>query len=196
MKFLAFVFIFGLSNFALSSDSPSIPEVAQREYIFTHSAEYPQVQTYGLATCIGLSIFQRESQYGLLAHIDARTELGQFESLFKNFKYQSVEELEVILIGQNKGLTYKKIKEKLQTLNIPFQFHLIKAKKNSSFGVMLNLITGKVLDYDELYPNTGYKKSIAKVNRLKFGKRLYRHEMSIGGGDVVEINPIELPFPF
>ena len=59
--------------------------------------------------------------------------------------------------------------------------------KNESKNITVDVATGEIHHYFETISSTPWQISSEKVNRLKFGRSLYRHEDSIGGGDIVDV---------
>ena len=186
-----------ISCLGYSSDSPEYPEVFQREYIFTNYKAFEKIQTYGLSTCVAVIVYNSELKEGALAHFDARTRLSELDVILKNFSHLSNLRIELYggKIGE-KDLIFK-IKKYLNELGL--KVFKIKQNENSaaSMSVMLDLDSGITSEYTEIYPSSDYQTSLAKINRIKFGRRLFRHELSIGGGDLVEVEDRpSLPFSF
>lgn len=59
----------------LYPDSPDSPEVDIDEYIIARAGERDSVQTYGVATCIALSLFDETTFTGSLAHFSATADV-------------------------------------------------------------------------------------------------------------------------
>ncbi|OIQ20895.1 MAG: hypothetical protein BM556_02840 [Bacteriovorax sp. MedPE-SWde] len=193
MAKLLTVLLFPLICFASGleriEDIEGIPEVAQREYILADSNQYDYIQTYGLLTCVGLVIFDEERKLGLLAHIDAQTDLDrELPRLLKQFS----KNISVSLIGGSTDLA-DSIKEDLQSRGIVISLNL-----RGIENITISLRDGEIFEYDEMFLTTPYALQSAKVDRIHFGgSRLFRHMDSLGGGDYVEYNrQNENPFGF
>jgi hypothetical protein len=186
-----------ISLLGYSSDSPEYPEVFQREYIYTNYQAFDKIQTYGLNTCIAIIIYNPELRDGVLAHFDARTKLTEIDVILKNFSNFSALNIELYGGVANENNLLLKIKKRFTQLGL--NISRIKQNKDSSrsMAVMLELKSGIVTEYTEIYPHSDYQTSLAKFNRIKFGQKLFRHELSIGGGDLVQVaNKPDFPFTF
>ena len=197
------LFSLSLSAFAGTvEDRKDIPEVFQREYIITSSQQTDYVQTYGVYTCVALTLYDRESKIGILTHLDAQTDVEK--ELPKLVSAIGNNSLEARVFGGLKNSSSDlagKILKQLKKLNIQVVEKDIYQDSNSSKSVMLELDTGKVFSYIENESGTDYLVAQAKVDRIKFGRRLYRHMESLGGGDPVNIpqkndDPFGSPFSF
>ncbi|WP_127718357.1 hypothetical protein [Halobacteriovorax sp. HLS] len=193
---LLILFTYSSLSFAIDADNVDIPEVYQREYIHTDYKKHKFVQTYGVFTCVAVIIYS-DSKRAVLAHFDASTKIDRsIDQLLSNFSAQ--ESLTITLAG---GQTPFKLEEQLRA-NLREKGYkvskTIRNKKNDALSIMLNLDNGEVFEYSERVSSTDWKVSRAKIDRLKFEKRLYRHELSIGGGDYIEIleQPNEGQFNF
>lgn len=193
MKKLLFITIFTLSalahNLPFHSDVEGSIEVMQREYaeINIHVSRY--IQTYGLASCVALLIYEPETTRTVLAHIDAMTDLKQLEK-FRNL----LETGELFLIAGDLESSRKlmlKIEQKLKALG-GLNAILIENDSGQTGNILFDLKEGKLYEYEEVYLSTSFAVREAKKKRLKFGKRLYRHEQSLGGGDRVHVDDINL----
>lgn len=179
-------FLFSACSYA--SDNPLIPEVFQREYIYTNIYKHPKIQTYGLVTCVALSIFHEGSGDAVLAHIDAKTSDNDVKYLFSLFRENA--SLKIELHGGVEGSKYNLMPKLVNIITtLGFKVAIMKQNRNSSqaMAVIINLVTGKVSNYDEIYTNTPYLDRLAKIKRMKLSRRLYRHLDSLGGGDRLEL---------
>jgi hypothetical protein len=177
-----------ISQGALSSDTPTIPEVYQREYIHTNANDQSFVQTAGLVTCIALTIYDAHSRTGVLAHIDGKTTDNDIKMLFSHF--QDISKLNVQLHG---GLALSKFNLMPRVINLVSSLGILINYKSQnltntdSMSILLNLETGAVSKYTEIYRFYSYAIYSAKSNRMKYSKKLFRHSLSIGGGDELDI---------
>jgi chemotaxis receptor (MCP) glutamine deamidase CheD len=188
--------LFSSIAFGSNRDAPEFPEVFQREYLHTNLEAFNKIQTYGLNTCVALVIYKSDSKEGVLAHIDARTNLGGIDYILKSFNDKSMLNISLYggIIGERNLVI--KIQEFLNSRGLKVSQIKQNKSSNSMMSVMLDLDTGLVSEYIEIYQNTSFPISLAKLNRLKFGQNLFRHELSIGGGDTVSIDPSASSFPF
>ncbi|EQC43838.1 hypothetical protein [Bacteriovorax sp. Seq25_V] len=186
--FKIFILLFSVHFFASAEfhDSAQIPEIAQREYIYTDSTRHQYVQTYGVYTCLAVVFYSESTQTGVLAHIDSATKLpeavSEIAKLFKGDSY-SVR----IYGGQAPYYLESRVVETLENFGIEVS-DIVRNTSRQAINIVLELKTGEVFEYDEMHSSTNYKIRQAKVDRLKFSKRLYRHQDSSIGGDIVMID--------
>lgn len=175
-------------------DSAQIPEASQREYIYTDSTRHQFVQTYGVYTCLAVVFYSESTQTGVLAHIDSATKLPEaileIASLFRGDSY-SVR----IYGGQAPHNLESRVVETLENFGIEVS-DIVRNTSREAINIVLDLKTGDVFQYDEMVSATDYKVAKAKADRLKFSKRLYRHQESSIGGDVVLIDSSSSEFNF
>jgi hypothetical protein len=175
-----------INSFSLVKDSKEIVEVAQREYIFTDSVEHDYIQTYGVYTCVAVIISGINGRASL-AHFDGGTNVEQALSWMLR-DYSNLSELSISLYGGQPPFKLENdIVNSLQGLGFTPKTIVRNNSKNHSKSIMVNVLTGEIFNYRETVSSTDWKIASAKVNRLKFGRSIYRHEKSIGGGDVVEV---------
>jgi len=172
------------SNFR---DHETIPEVSQREYIYTSINKHQYVQTYGAYTCLAVVFYSQVSQVGVLAHIDSATRLEKaLEEILPLF---GESEISIRIYGGQ--APYNLEKSFVSSLE---KYHLIpdliirNLSSKDSKNIVLDLETGDVVEYDEMVASTNYQMRAAKVDRLKFSKKLFRHEDSSIAGDLIEID--------
>ncbi|MGI4991418.1 hypothetical protein ACRXCV_02245 [Halobacteriovorax sp. GFR7] len=173
-------------------DRADIPEVFQREYIYTSAAKHAFVQTYGVATCVAL-IMRNSEGHSILAHLDSATKV---EQAISNFIKDLGDITSVRLYG---GQPPYRLEDRIISELANFKLYpeiIIRNERNESLNLMLNLKSGDVVDYDEINASTDYRIASEKVKRLKFSSRISRHEQSIGGGDVVEVDSPSNGFDF
>jgi hypothetical protein len=192
MKILSLflILMFSVSPFAKVLDDPSIKEVFQREYIFTDSSVDEYVQTYGVNTCVAVVVYDGHSKVSL-AHFDSATDIEKsLKDILRD--YDNRESIKVSLYG---GVApYKLEKSIVSTLEeYDLSPSVIERNRNSndSKNITVEVSTGDVFEYDEMYSSTPWNIASHKVDRLKFRKRIYRHEESLGGGDFLDIRPVE-----
>ncbi len=176
-----------------NEDAADIPEVFQREYIITNAYKHKFVQTYGVGPCIALSLFNKKTNQALLAHIDAQTNVNR-EVLALIHLMGNDENIEARVFGGIEGDKTRlatRVMEVLKEGKVTITESYIERPKNSFLSVMLNTETGELLLYREAIRSTSYQVFEAKVSRIKWGARLYRHEDSLGGGDRVEVSEEE-----
>ncbi|AGH96425.1 hypothetical protein [Pseudobdellovibrio exovorus] len=203
MKFIALIFfVFSSIASAKSNETqqwtqlrhtqegPNEPEVFQREYIVTSSELHSAVQTYGVYTCVALVIYDPQTKQGLLAHLDSGVDLNSLRFLARDF---DLKRMKISILGGQPTDSFnlhQKIKNKIQELGGHVQLSLFN-RAGSDMSLRLNLETGEVSFYAERLPSTPPDMALAKIQRLKYESRLYRHPESIGGGDLID--PITLP---
>lgn len=87
-------------------DQGHVRGIIQKEYAITDSkSEKPIIGTYGLGSCIALTIYDRENRVAAIAHIDGTTRIESLGRVFDEFdkKDDSVSPLEIRLIGGNES---------------------------------------------------------------------------------------------
>ncbi|MFG1500573.1 hypothetical protein ABMA70_10245 [Halobacteriovorax sp. XZX-3] len=185
--------IFANSSLALTIlDRADIPEVFQREYIYTSSQRHSFVQTYGVTTCVAVVMSNADGK-SILAHLDSGTKLNGAISDFvkilgdvtsiRLYGGQPPYRLEENIISElSKHSLYPEL--------------IIRNENNESLNIILDLRTGDVVEYDEMHSSTDYRVANEKVKRLKFSSRISRHEESIGGGDIIEVDQSSNQFDF
>ena len=184
---LIFLCILSSTNsFCEVLDSKDIIEVAQREYIFTDSVEHKYIQTYGVFTCVAV-VISGEGTRASLAHFDAGTKIDQALSWMLR-DYSKLEKLKISIYG---GQPPFKLEENILKNLYLRGLEVISVNrnksKNHSKSIIVNVKSGEVSNYRETVSSTDWQVAGAKVNRLKFGRSIYRHENSIGGGDIIEV---------
>jgi len=162
----------------MMEDLSGIPEVSQREYILVVEGQFDFVQTYGMATCVGLVIFDKDKNQTLLAHIDAATNLErELPRAIRSLSENST----VSLVGGS-----NKLANNISNIMTEYGFS-INQRIPLVENISVSTITGEIFEYYETRRTTPWEISSAKLDRLHFGgKRLFRHMDSIGGGDYVQ----------
>lgn len=163
-----------------------IAEVFQREYIETYQSEFMEVQTSGLNSCVGVILSTPNAEgHTILAHIDAQTDLDkEIRMLLEKFQNDDIKPIAWVYgsYKESKVNTYDKIVQYLKNSKIEIISRKQNPTSSDSFNIRFNLESKEVFFDNNLYVDikSGIRKE--KVNRIKFGKRLYRHENSAGGG--------------
>jgi len=194
MKSLIFIIIiFPVITFA-AVDEANTPEVFQREYIYTNSVVHENIQTVGVYTCVALTIIDGHGN-AALAHFDAATDIeSSLSEILSNFS--DISDLRVNLYGgQSPYRLEKELRNKLLELGLNRVGIVRNISSKDSMNINLNLKTGQVSQYAEMISYTKVGVARYKSDRLKFSKRIYRHEDSLGGGDYVpEFDESEFDF--
>lgn len=187
------VFIIFLFSCLVSATLPTTqesvgePEVFQREYILTNSRLHGAVQTYGVYTCVAVVLYDTKNKTGVLAHLDAQVDLERaMTDLLRNL---NVSDLEASVLGGQPGDPTQLFEKTLNQLNlrgVRVKTSQQNVRRGAEMSVRLELETGRVSEYRERISNTDPAIASAKIARIKFGTRLFRHQDSIGGGDPVE----------
>lgn len=189
-RLFCFLLLFSSSVFALplSQELPGEPEVFQREYILTNVQLHSAVQTYGVYTCVALVLYDKKTKTGVLAHLDSQADLERaMTDLLRHFNASDVEAH--VLGGQPGDPTqlFSKIVSELNLRRIRIKHSEQNAERGQEMSIRLDLQSGQVSEYRERIAGTEPAVASAKIQRIKFGTRLYRHQDSIGGGDPVEL---------
>jgi hypothetical protein len=182
--FLFSILLSSLCSFAgelgKMDDILGIPEVSQREYLHSSVLAHSHIQTYGMYTCVGLVIYSEKAKEGILAHVDAATNV---EKEIPKLLKQIPEISKISLIGGTHKLATK-IKEIVEQNN-----HRVFERIEKVENIILSLESGEIFEYDESFTTTPYAVMDAKLDRMHFGgKRLFRHMDSLGGGDYLEVS--------
>mgnify|MGYP000583794104 CR=1 FL=1 len=182
MKLLILIMFILCPKVLATVDDVSTPEVFQREYIYTSFQEHKNIQTVGVFTCVAMVILDKNG-YGALAHFDASTDLerGVDEVLSA---FNGAREVSVSLYGgQSPYRLEKRIVEKLEGHGVVPDLIERNSDPEGAMNINVNLRSGVISKYVESISNMGYRERAFKADRMKFSKRLYRHQGSIGGGD-------------
>lgn len=178
------ILISSLSSFA--NDTGNEPEVFQREFIFTHRSVHPNIQTYGVNTCVAVYLFNGDG-HAIIAHFDAsikaKKELSKMITLLG-------EGIKAKIFGGVEGArlnTFGEIYDSLKYYNIPVVEFRQNERSSDSMSLSFNLETNEVSEYDEMNSYDAFDIVEGKLKRLHIGpKRMFRHMDSLGGGDIVE----------
>lgn len=162
-----------------SRDRGVVPEIPMNQFMIASAVDFPAIQTYGVATCIAVVIYDSELQLGAIAHISASTKittslktiLSQFTYLGGNLKKTTVH----LFGGWGPGmdgetgtkstspLMLAEVKKFLKAKKIPVVYEdtlyngrLSPPNKKSMHAIELDLWTGEVSEYIE---NTPYIKN-------------------------------------
>lgn len=183
---LLFSVFISSNSFSQVKDSKGILEVAQREYVFADSVENEFIQTYGVYTCVAVVIVGDRGRASL-AHFDGGTKVDQALTWMLR-DYAKLEDLKISIYGGQPPFKLEEdIIHKLYLMGLRPLLVDRNKSKNHSKSIMVNVKSGVISNYKETISSTNWRIARAKVNRLKFGRSIYRHEKSIGGGDIVEV---------
>lgn len=61
----------------LAPDRAQVPEVLQDQYLVASASEYPAIQTFGVTTCIAVTIYDPQLRQGAMLHVSASTNIPQ-----------------------------------------------------------------------------------------------------------------------
>lgn len=188
MKLVLAITIFCLSFFSYSRDLGTEPEVFQREYIHTSMLIHKNIQTFGLSTCVALFLYDTSKKEAILAHIDASVDLEK--EIPHLARLLDRVDFSFVLGGQERSAIdlHLKVLTMMNFLEIPVRESLYNKNSKSSMSLSFDLEDGSYEFYDEMNLKTDYRVLSKKNDRLKFHSRLYRHEESLGGGDLVVID--------
>ncbi len=62
---------------SFGADRNTVPEVSMSHYLVASSAEFPALQTYGLATCVGVFLYDATLRHGALMHVAAGNDISR-----------------------------------------------------------------------------------------------------------------------
>ncbi len=60
---------------SFGADRNIVPEVSMSQYLVASSSEFPAIQTYGLATCVGVFLYDANLRQGALMHVAAGNDI-------------------------------------------------------------------------------------------------------------------------
>lgn len=161
--------LFSYCTFA-SQDRAEVPEILAGYYLVTNSSTHSAIQAYGIATCIGVTLFDGVNGVGAFMHVAGATDIPNAVSLvlseMKNAG-ASADNLSVKLyggwdnsIGEAEGTTYTSA-QMIQSLLKEFSLRKISATEVStlvtkeeadagaqtSLNIELDLFSGQVYDF-------------------------------------------------
>lgn len=167
-------------------DRPGEPEVYQREYMVSYHYDHAFIQTFGVSTCVALILYQPESKKGLVAHIDAPTDIQrELQRFGKEFDWTKVEVSVLGGLPHDPTRLYAKVLAQVKALGGKLIREAQNTPPSMSMNLRLNLATGEVSTYLEGHSTTPPHIAQEKIDRIRSGTRLYRHQDSAGGGDPV-----------
>lgn len=160
-------------------------EIFQREFIYSYSSTHSEVQTGGLNTCVGVVLYHRDSTETVLAHVDAGVDPQRaMDTLLSSFSNK--EGLVAWVYGgivTSRLGTYQKILQSLEREKITVIDKAQNKGGNDYLNIRFNLEKGELIINRNSYIEIPYSIRQAKTDRLKFERRMFRHEQSVGGGD-------------
>ena len=59
----------------LARDSARVPEILQDQYLVATSTEHPAIQTWGVTTCIAVTLYDPALKLGAMMHVSASTDI-------------------------------------------------------------------------------------------------------------------------
>ena len=157
----------------VSQDTPKAKEVPQGTVIIAKPTdEISHLQTYGMVSCVGLTLYHKDSKTGALAHIDGTGKAEDLDKVIARFKELGIDPktLSANIYGgdnTNDGSkdTFKAIQDVLAKNNIPVKNALVGDGQNPS-TMQLDLSTGEVSTYQENIPFKNNPKNIEVLLQL------------------------------
>ena len=137
-----------------SRDSKESIEVAQGEYsVAEYSSRTPSLQTYGIGPCVALTIYDKESKQGFLAHIDSPQKAKSLHEILPQLLKRGFDanNCEARIIGgttsNHSSEIIKNIQKNLNEADLKIVETDILGK--STRNIQLDLNTGNVTDYGQ-----------------------------------------------
>ncbi|MBP3821785.1 hypothetical protein J6G99_09115 [bacterium] len=132
-------------------DSKSV-QVEQGEFaIKKYSKDTPSLQTYNVWNCVAVTIYDKKTKTGFMAHIDTVDRADSLEKVLKNSNFNP-ETSEVRIIGGLTNLsegTIEIVDETIKKYNLKVVEYDILGEGRRD--IQLDLKTGEVFDYKELH---------------------------------------------
>lgn len=60
-----------------AADRAAVPEILQDQFAIASAAEYPALQTYGVTTCVAVTLYDVQLHQGALLHVSASTKIPE-----------------------------------------------------------------------------------------------------------------------
>lgn len=177
-----------LAGNIFAEDKGIEPEVFQREYIFTNGSIHKEIQVYGLRASVALYLYD-EAGNAIVAHLDHTIKINKE---IPNLLNKLSDNISAKVYGGEGHSSVNTFGQIIDTLSY-YGVSIIEQKqnKNRSISLSFNLITNEVGQYSETKSMTKFSTAEAKIKRLQIGmKRLYRHEDSLGGGDLAIVQEL------
>ena len=149
----------------LTCDDKKSIQVEQGEFALkTYSEDAPSLQTYNVCNCVAISIYDKETKKGFLAHIDTVSRADSLEKVLQNCNFNP-ETSEVRIIGghteASEGLI-EIIDETVKKFSLKVvEYDLL--GNNKRRDIQLDLNTGELFDYNESKPT--YDMSLVEENK-------------------------------
>jgi chemotaxis receptor (MCP) glutamine deamidase CheD len=137
----------------ISFDSDKSIEVMQGEYsIIEYSENTPFMQTYGIGPCVAVTIYDKKSKKGFLAHIDTHSKAKSLNGILSRLKTRGfdTDNCEARIIGGQTGCSTETVKEIQKQLNSK-KINIVEMDVlgSDARSIQLDLNTGEVTDYNE-----------------------------------------------
>jgi len=141
----------------ISNDSEKSVEVMQGEYsIIKYSENTPFMHTYGILNCFALTIYDKETKTGFLAHIDTTEKAKSLNKILGRLKYQGFDtkSCEARIIGGQDYIEMETVKEIQKQLNAK-NFSIVEMDLfrlnagNIESNIQLDLNTGEVTNFEK-----------------------------------------------
>ncbi len=180
MKFLLVLWLLSDFIFAtpLIEDRANVPEVMMNHYLVASSKEFPAVQTYGVATCVAVVLYDRHSSTAAIMHVSASTNIAEALNIVLNAIEQKAGtevRLEASLLGgwdnsmgEDTGMVYESsrmVSQLIAGLNsesisvVRNETLITKQKSNAGLPAILNieidLATGEISYFDQVVSYSG-----------------------------------------
>ena len=148
-------------------DSLNSIQVEQGEYaVRTYSEDTPSLQTYNVCSCVAVTIYDKATQRGFIAHIDKADRADSLEKILEECNFNP-ETSEVRIIGGWSDTSEGTV-ETIDEIVKKFKLNVVEYDvlgESCRRDIQLDLKTGEVLDYKEEDPNY-MKIAIDDINNL------------------------------
>lgn len=148
------------------------PEIYQREFATATLQEHPFLQTTGVYTCVALVLYSSSQKKGMLAHIDAGTNLDtEIAKVGRDFNWSDVE---VSVLGgtvSDRTQLFNRVVAKVKALGgkicMAFQ-----NEGNGDMNLRFDLSNGVISSFSQSHVSTPSDVSRCKVDRIRSGPQL------------------------
>ena len=140
----------------ICKDSNSSIQVKQGEFaVNAYSKDTPSLQTYNVCNCVAVTIYDKKTKRGFLAHIDTIERADSLEKILKTCNFNP-KTSEVRIIGGQTGCSegvVELIDETIKNSNLKVvEYDVLGTPMECVRNIQLDLKTGEVFDYTESNP--------------------------------------------
>jgi len=162
---------------SVRSDTPKAIEVLQHEFAITRPGKgrSPLLQTFGAGPCVVMTLHDKQTKVGVMAHFDATTTVATSFNMIKVKleKYGvDIGNMEMRLVGGQTGQSEELIlslRDQADERGIDIVEQEIVLSRSNISAVMLDTETGELYDYDESIHNRIDEAEILPMSIVSLG---------------------------